>query len=224
MTRLKSEIDKDLPHPPSFERHIEITEKAVALHKRTLQAKKDKLQAASPKGALVDGRTKEMESAVGKVARKTADARRKGKEPKYKDAGDLQDLTGVRVVTNNIDEVLEAVANIKKTHKVIDEEDRISKAQDGYRSYHLIAEDENGLEYEIQVRTENQHTWAEWAHDVYKPTTEDEERSIAKHAQVLDDYRLKMSAYFLAEDDPKVKRFDKPDCPPEVKTTPFGCM
>lgn len=211
---LKRRINDKLPHPPSFEQHMKIGERALAEHRVTLEKKKALLQRLATPGAEIQGRTKELASAVGKVARK----------PKYGTAANLHDLTGTRVITNTIDEVMDTVDNIKKNLKVIEEDAYIREPKDGYRSYHLVAEDEDGLPFEIQVRTKHQHIWAEWAHGVYKPHNEEEERAKEKHAKALDDYRLKMSAYFYAEDEPSVPKFEKPECPKEVLATPFGCM
>jgi ppGpp synthetase/RelA/SpoT-type nucleotidyltranferase len=213
LDKLKGRIDLKLPHPPPFSQHIEIAKGAIGAHKRTLGDKLKALAEAAPEGAIIMGRTKKLESAVGKVARK----------PRYGTADNLQDLTGTRVIMDSVDQVEETVKNLKAKYEIVEEDNYIAKAKDGYRSHHLIAKDENGLEFEIQIRTKNQHTWASWAHDIYKPVNAAQEKAVARHAQEIDDYRLKMSAYFYAKDNPKITDIDNPPCPTVVKST-FGCL
>lgn len=206
-------VAEKLPQPPPLEKHVEIAQDIIDKHKGSLKAKLDALKELSPPGADIKGRVKELESAVGKVARK----------PKYGTAKGLQDVTGTRVITDSIDKVIDTVNKIKKKYEIVDEDDYISEAKDGYRSHHLIARDENGLEFEIQVRTENQNKWADWAHDIYKPVNEAQEQVIKDHAEEIDKYRLLSSAYFYSQDNPKVEKVDKPKCPEVVKNS-FGCL
>jgi ppGpp synthetase/RelA/SpoT-type nucleotidyltranferase len=215
LSALKTLIDNKLPHPPPFEQHVEIARSHIQRHKDGLQAKKDKLAALSPPGARIDGRTKELESAVGKVARK----------PKYGTAAGLQDLTGTRVSVDTMPQVFDMVDKIRATHDIVEEDDYLRKANDGYRSYHFVARDDEGLEFEIQVRTKHQTEWADWAHKVYKPEeqTAEQRALLASFEEVIQGYRLMMSAYYYSLDDPKVKPIEPPPCPEVIKMT-FGCM
>lgn len=213
LAKLKEKIGADLPNPPPFEKQVEIAKKVTEQHSASLQAKLDTLQELSPKGAKIKGRVKDLESAIGKVARK----------PKYGTAEKLQDATGCRVILNSIDEVVDTVNKIKDKYKIVNEDDYIRAAKDGYRSHHLIAKDENGLEFEIQVRTANQNKWAEWAHDIYKPRNEAQEKAARDNAEDIDKYKMLMSAYFYSQDNPKAPKVEPPNCPPVVKDS-FGCL
>jgi ppGpp synthetase/RelA/SpoT-type nucleotidyltranferase len=178
----------------------------------SLAAKLSALQELAPPGASVKGRVKDLESAVGKIARK----------PKYGTATKLQDVTGTRVIMDTIDEVKATVNKIKAKYDIVEEDDYISEALNGYRSHHLIAKDENGLEFEIQVRTKNQNTWADWAHDMYKPVNPAQEKAMAESSEEINDFKMRMSAFFYAKDDPKAPSVAKPKCPESVKVS-FGC-
>jgi ppGpp synthetase/RelA/SpoT-type nucleotidyltranferase len=212
---LKRQYNKKLPHPPPFEKHIQIAEEAQALHKKTIGARIAKLQTIIPAGGIVQGRPKEIESIIKKVAKR-------GDE--FPDASKLHDLTGTRMVVHSIEDVLESVRRVKENYKVTWEEDRITQPKAGYRSYHLVAEDTDGLSFEIQIRTPNQHTWAEWAHPIYKAAKPEERRFLKRHQQAMDDYSAKMSAYFYSQDNKKLRAIEKPECPPAIAEGPFGCV
>lgn len=209
---VRQKVKGRLPEPPSFDEHVEIAKNMVARHRTSLPEKLRVLESLAP-GAEVLGRVKEVESAVEKIARK----------PKYGRADNLQDISGTRVVAKSIDEVMGIVKKIKETYEVLEEDDFISRPNDGYRSYHITARDSNGLDFEIQVRTANQDTWGDWAHNVYKPLTPEQEEALKANREVVDDYRLRTSAYFYSQDTHSGPSLDPPDCPPIVKQT-FGCI
>lgn len=209
---VRQRVKGRLPEPPSFEQHVELAKSMVARHRKSLPEKLRMLEEAAP-GAEVLGRVKEVESAVEKIARK----------PKYGSAENLQDISGTRVVAKSIAQVRGIVENIKKQFQIIEEEDLISSPRDGYRSIHFIARDANGLDFEIQVRTENEDTWADWAHNVYKPMTKEQEEILNSSKEVVDDYRLRASAYFYAQDAQSGPEVDPPECPPVVRQV-FGCI
>jgi ppGpp synthetase/RelA/SpoT-type nucleotidyltranferase len=73
---------------------------------------------------------------------------------------------------------------------------------------------------EVQVRTENQNTFADWCHDVYKPTNKKQAES-RKHPDVKA-YAHDMSEYFWALD----QGLEPPPKPPCVKVVSeaFGCL
>lgn len=209
---LESKIGAKLPDPPDFDHQVKIAQEIIDKHAGSLDAKLSALKELAPPGASVKGRVKDLESTVGKIARK----------PKYGTASKLQDVTGTRLIMDTIDEVKDTVDRIKAKYDIVEEDDYISKALDGYRSHHLIAKDENGLEFEIQVRTKNQNTWADWAHPIYKPENPAQEQAMADSAAEISDFKLRMSAFYYAQDDPKVPRVSKPKCPKFIETS-FGC-
>jgi len=222
---LKDRIADKLPNPPDFEAQVEIARELRGRHQGSLPTKLSELKSMAPEGASVKGRVKELESAVEKVARK----------PKYGTAKGLQDMTGARLIMDTIDQVKRTVNNIKAKYTIVEEDDYIESAKDGYRSHHLIARDAEGLEFEIQVRTQNQNTWAEWAHPMYKlmesvrvgtlsgKESPEQIKAIEQHEQEINDYKLKMSAYFYSLDDESIEPIAKPECPPYIDL-PFGCQ
>jgi len=214
---VKLALEKDpklsLPEPPSLDEHVAIALDMVAKHQKTRDEKLAALKSMAPPNASVKGRVKDPESAVLKVARK----------PKYGTAKKLQDFTGTRVIVNTVDEVKDTVKKIKEKYEIVEEDDYVDTPRDGYRSHHLIAKDDQGLEFEIQIRTKNQNTWADWAHDVYKPVDAAQEDALEQYSDDINDYRLKMSAFYYNLDNPKVKGVPRPKCPPVVANT-FGCM
>lgn len=212
LDELEAKISSKLPNPPDFQGQVDIARKIIGKHADSLDAKINALTEMAPQGAEVKGRVKELESAVGKIARK----------PKYGTAEKLQDVTGTRVVMDTIDQVIETVNKIRAKYTIVEEDDYIGEALDGYRSHHLIAKDENGLEFEIQVRTKNQNTWADWAHDMYKPVNPAQEKVMAESSDVINDFKLRMSAYYYAKDNPAIAEIPKPICPDTVQMS-FGC-
>jgi ppGpp synthetase/RelA/SpoT-type nucleotidyltranferase len=212
IAELESKIADKMPSPPDFKGQVEIARDVINQHKDSLEAKLNALKEMAPQGADVKGRVKELESAVGKIARK----------PKYGTAANLQDVTGTRVVMDTIDEVIATVNKIRAKYTIVEEDNYISEALDGYRSHHLIAKDENGLDFEIQVRTKNQNTWADWAHDMYKPVNPAQEEAMADSSEIINDFKMRMSAYYFAKDNPTMADVVKPECPAAVMQS-FGC-
>jgi putative GTP pyrophosphokinase len=160
-----------------------------------------------PQGATITGRVKKPYSAIEKVGRK----------PKYKDISDLQDSVGVRAMYKDITSVKEAMKIIKANYIVVDEDDYITKPKDdGYRSYHAIIKDkETGVESELQLRTENENTYADWAHHIYKPETTKMRAFVKENQDLVTDYQLRMSDYIYDLD--LGKKVKKPECPPKIK-------
>ena len=108
-------------------------------------------------------RTKDTFSSIEKLARKP---------DSYNTVDDLNDRTGVRVISKDIREVRDAIKYIEENYDIIDRKDYLEShpSGSGYRSYHCIIKDkETGFEAEIQVRTENEDVWANVFHDLYKP-------------------------------------------------------
>jgi len=197
----------------TYEEHRKITEDFLNRHKASLPAALERLRGLAPEGAVVQGRVKDVDSSLGKLVRK----------PRYKDATALQDGTGMRVILNSVDDVMDTVAKIKKRYKVVTEDNYITEPAPGdYRSYHVIIEDEDGLQKEVQVRTQNEHTYAEWSHKLYKPHTPEETAAVQEHADEIFGYSAGMSDYFLSKDLGD-EAPEPPPCPLIVKQV-FGCI
>lgn len=137
----------------------DIAVKAIDAHKQALPGTLARLRSLAGPDDKVIGRVKDVESALEKVVRK----------PRYRDVSQLQDLTGLRIVTPNMAETKKVVDNLRAHFKIIGEDDYTQKPQvGGYRAHHLIIED-NGLQKEVQIQTQNQRNFQEWSHAFYKP-------------------------------------------------------
>jgi ppGpp synthetase/RelA/SpoT-type nucleotidyltranferase len=196
----------------SLGQHIKKSKQVQKKHAQNFDKLMSKMKELAP-GAEVQGRVKKLESVMGKMLRKP---------DKYKEAGDLQDVTGTRVIHDTPDQVLATVGRIKDEFEVVDEDDYITKPKsDGYMSYHMIIKDKDGLEKEVQVRTKNQNRMGDWAHDIYKPQTPEQEKAVQEARDVLEDYATKLWKWYEKKDrgeDPG----PEPDCP-EIAKKSFGC-
>jgi ppGpp synthetase/RelA/SpoT-type nucleotidyltranferase len=171
-------------------RHVAIAKDMQQKHAAEFDKTKDELKKMAPADASVKGRVKETESILGKLERK----------PKYGTAEKLQDTTGLRVVTKDLEGVRSTVAKLKERFKVVEEDNYIDKPQgETYRSHHLVVETPSGLQKEIQVRTEAQNRHAEWAHGVYKPKTEAQKDFLRKNADAIQAYSKAVSDHFHAQ-------------------------
>lgn len=207
------DIMPKLDSPLSLGGHIAKAKELQKGHEKGFDQLMGKLQELAP-GAKVKGRVKKLESVIGKIVRK---------EGAYKDAGDLQDITGARVIHDTTEQVLATVARLKKEYagNVLNDDDKINMPnKDGYRSYHLIVRDKDGLEKEIQIRTKSQDKMGDWHHDIYKPVNEAQEKVLAKSKTELNEYAKKLWDWYEKQDrgqDPG----PEPDCPESAKL--FGC-
>lgn len=195
--------------------HLKIAKDFQSKHDGNLTRFKGDLSAIAGPGASVKARTKTLESMIGKMLRK----------PKYQSADQLQDGTGARIVHQTIDQVKRTVDKIKAKYKVVAEDDYISKPHPDdptYRSHHLVIEDEDGLQKEVQIRTGNQNKFADWSHNVYKPRTPAESRAVDKNKDVISEYAKGMSDYFFRKDSGEAVG-SPPDCPGAVKAS-VGCI
>lgn len=197
------------------EEHIRIATEFINKHAENLPGTVERVQdVIVGDGTAVSARVKDLDSALGKLVRK----------PKYGTVDKLKDGTGVRVVCRSIDDVLDSVSALKKRFETstADEEDYITKPKDGYRSYHLVIKDDDGLWKEVQVRTPNQDTWGKWAHDIYKPRTPEQTAAVSSNKDEILEYGSRMSEYYFDKDRGQEPE-NPPDCPSVVKAT-FGCL
>lgn len=191
--------------------HVKIAKTFLSRHRKGLAKGLAELKEIAGENADVKGRVKTLDSALGKLVRK----------PKYGDVSKLQDGTGMRVIHDTVADVKKTVDAIKKKYKIVEEDDYISNPKGDYRSHHLIIEDENGLQKEIQVRTRNQNTFADWSHDVYKPVNAGQMKALQEHGDVIEKYSRAMSEHFWKKDNGE-KSTPVP-CPDVVKEH-FNCL
>ena len=162
---------------------------------------------------IVSGRVKAIDSMVGKLARKPE---------LYTTVSDLNDVSGVRVMADDLDGVFKSLKYIKDNYNVVEEKNNIDIDRDGYRSYHAIIDDGSGILSEVQIRTKNEDTWANYVHDrIYKPTNKKLKNYVDKNKEMITNYVLGMSEHFHNLDMGMVE--DKPDCPEKIEVV-MGCM
>lgn len=199
-----------LPPGKTSAEHIEIAKEFLGRHKKVLPQALAEIKELAGPNADVKGRVKTVQSALGKMAKK----------PKYTTADKLQDGSGLRAIHKTIDEVKATVAKIKAKYKILDEDNYIDTPQGDYRSHHLIIEGPDGLAMEVQVRTENQNTFADWCHDVYKPVTAAQAK--VQHDPEVKTYANAIADYFWAIDSGQ-ELPPKPPCYKKVALA-FGCL
>jgi ppGpp synthetase/RelA/SpoT-type nucleotidyltranferase len=164
-------------------------------------------------GVVISGRVKQIDSMVGKLARKPE---------LYSTVGDLNDVSGVRVMADDLDGVFKSLAYIKDNYNVVEEKNNIDVDRDGYRSYHAIIDDGSGILSEIQIRTKNEDVWANYVHDrIYKPSNKKLKNYVSKNKDMVTNYILGMSEYFHNID--RGDTDERPDCPENIQVT-MGCM
>lgn len=207
--------DGKLAKDVSAAEHVRIAKDFLGKHAKALQSSLDRLKKVMPEGAKIQGRTKEVKSALGKLVRK----------PKYQRVDRLQDGTGMRVIVKDARSLDDAINTLKKNYKVVESDDYITQPQGGdsglgYRSFHAIIE-EDGLQKEIQLRTENQHKHGEWCHDVYKPVTPKQEEGMKRYGEVISKYARDVGAHFAALDNGRSA--EPPPCPEPVQQY-FHCL
>jgi ppGpp synthetase/RelA/SpoT-type nucleotidyltranferase len=131
----------------------------------------------------------------------------------------MQDIAGVRVIVNSIDEVYLLMDNLLHAeflHEFKNKKDYIQEPKDsGYRGIHIIykynnqsEKDANGLYIEIQIRTKLQHIWA--------TAVETMSTFLGTHLKFnegqqkwLKYFALTSSAYSFIEKTPQVPKYDK---------------
>jgi hypothetical protein len=75
------------------------------------------------------------------------------------------DVGSVRITVASLAEEQQAVDRVRRLFKVQSEDDFLTKARaGGYRAYHFVVT-VDGMPIELQLRTERQTRWADYAHD-----------------------------------------------------------
>jgi len=156
-----------------FEKWVdEVQPKHARLTDTVISIIENLLKRSSIEYLTISGRTKDKESILEKIERKS-----------YKDpAKQLTDLTGIRIVAyfesdiTKISDLISTAFNVDAVNS-LNQDEKLSVDQIGYRSVHFVCdigstrsalpefEDLSELPFEIQVRTVLQHAWAELAHD-----------------------------------------------------------
>lgn len=125
----------------------------------------------------VESRIKSYESLIEKMEHK-------GYELTWYNAIEkINDLIGIRIVCNNLNDIYDLVSLIKNDGRfeILKEKDYIRNPKEsGYTSYHIIFEYDYKIgeltikiKAELQIRTEKMDKWASVAHDlVYKKRTQ----------------------------------------------------
>jgi len=131
----------------------------------------------------------------------------------------MQDIAGVRVILNDLNEVYQLVDKIRNSdfqHEFKNSKDYIFEPKEsGYRGIHLIYKynnpskpDANGLFIELQLRTRLQHTWA--------TAVETMSTFLGTHLKFnegqqkwLKYFALTSSAFTFIEKTPQVPKFEK---------------
>jgi uncharacterized protein len=174
------------------EEHAAIAKEVADAHAKEFAETKAQIASFAPKDAQVMGRTKKLDSVIEKLDRKA---------DKYTDAHSLQDTTGLRVITKDLDGMKQTVANLEASGlKVVEKDDYVAKpkADSGYRSVHLIVQTPSGLQKEVQIRTADQHAHAEFAHDVYKPQTDAQAAFLRQHGPAVEKYSVDLGNHYQA--------------------------
>ncbi len=148
-------------------------------------------------------RVKALDSLVEKM-------KRKGLEVKIDNVYKIQDIAGIRVICNYVDDIyyLRGLLVGSNGFQLIRESDYIkSPKPNGYRSLHLIvsvpfviSEGRMELPVEIQLRTIAMDMWASLEHELrYKSThqfSEEDQRELARCSEVLADVDQTMQSLF----------------------------
>ncbi|MDJ1481728.1 hypothetical protein QNI16_14605 [Cytophagaceae bacterium YF14B1] len=109
------------------------------------------------------------------------------KGEKYKQIGDIKDIVGMRIITYLQDDIDKIAQKIEEEFEIDRENspDKSAQVEEtldrfGYKSRHFVASlsasrlqephlsKYKGLQFELQIRTILQHSWATMEHDIYK--------------------------------------------------------
>lgn len=166
------------------------------------------------KGALVAQRLKRLPTIIDKLTRYDT-----------LKLTQMQDIGGIRAVVRKVSDVKMLQAEYKDgtrfTHTLVTEKDYISKPKsDGYRGVHLVfryhntlarngkAENYDGLQIELQIRTHLQHTWATAVETV--GTLKEESFKTGQGGKKWKEFfSLVSSAFAIIEKQPVTKKHEK---------------
>lgn len=108
---------------------------------------------------------------MGKVESriKTAESLAEKLDRKGKTLSQIGDIVGLRLTVSSLNQVYAAAQKVDAAFTVVKHDDKINNPTNGiYRAYHMDVT-VDGKPMEIQIRTQNQSAFANWAHDtVYK--------------------------------------------------------
>jgi len=201
-------MHKEHPNMPAktVQKNLDIYKELTPKLEKTKKELEVRLKKELPGSPEISGRVKKPFSGVAKVARK----------PKYADVSKLQDNVGMRAMYDDVTSVKEAMKVIRANYDIVEEDDYIERPKfDGYRSYHAIIKDkETGIESELQIRTTRQETFANWAHVLYKPETDDLRSFVETHTDMVLKYQVDIGDYLSELDEGRKPK--KPICPPEI--------
>ena len=189
--------------------------KALKPHNDTFEKTKSEISELA-KGADIKGRVKASDSASYKVTMRDPEGKYKG------DVSNIKDATGFMVIRDNQKDLDSDIKKLTDKYKVVEKKDYVKNPKDNYRAVHLILQDENGKNFEVQMKTKNQSKWASWNHDVYKPMTDAQANAIKTSGKIIKSYAKKISEYF-AKVDKGIKDAVIPACAEAVALT-FGCL
>ncbi len=190
----------------TVQKNLDIYKELTPKLEKTKKDLEARLKKELPGEPVISGRVKKPFSGVAKVARK----------PKYADVSKLQDNVGMRAMYNDVTSVKEAMKIVREKYDIVEEDDYIDRPKfDGYRSYHaIIIDKETGVESELQIRTTRQESFANWAHKLYKPETDDLRNFVETHTDMVLKYQVDVGDYLSELDEGRKPK--KPDCPEPI--------
>lgn len=145
-----------------------------------------------------------------------------GRKPdKYKSVDDLNDIAGVRLEFTNIYDAQQAMPYIEANFEITEKEDYISKPNGGYRSVHYLVKNPDGTVAELQVRTQNETKFGDWAHDFYKPPTREMSQWVEPNRQQITQYMEQVGDYYYNLD---IGMYAEPPPCPEVIISHERCI
>ena len=154
--------------------------------------------------ADVSGRPKHIYSIYNKMRQKNLDF------------SELFDLRALRVIVPNERDCYAALSLVHELWVPVTDEfdDYISRPKpNGYRSLHTVVADEAGLPFEVQIRTQSMHEFAEYgmaAHWRYKESgPRSSHTRAARPAQLHDDQQLAWMRQLLAWNHASADQFDQ---------------
>lgn len=131
---------------------------------KTIQPALDRFQdlmASKDVEVKVKARPKDPESLLTKMRGKWSD----------RTLSSVTDAVGSRVIFKNLEGLEQGRTQLASSlgMEVLEDEDFLEEGKPGgYRGEHLLMRSPNGVVFEVQLRTEIQNTFAEYAHEIYK--------------------------------------------------------